>query len=148
MEGGGFIALFCFVERWMMAIIQFSERIEKALNADIRQVHGEKQINVVLDKIKPLQKYSPDYPTEKVEKLIFKILRKYPVQLQGIQVLTLPNEIDWFKVDIVRTDNREWIRTLYGISTRELMLKVCIFLYVFAKHFDEYKIEEREGNDK
>lgn len=131
-----------------MAIIQFSERIEKALNADIRQVQGEKQINVVLDKIKPLQKYSPDYPTEKVEKLIFKILRKYPVQLQGIQVLTLPNEIDWFKVDIVRTDNREWIRTLYGISTRELMLKVCIFLYVFAKHFDEYKIEEREGNDK
>lgn len=131
-----------------MAIIQFSERIEKALNADIRQVQGEKQINVVLDKIKPLQKYSPDYPTEKVEKLIFKILRKYPVQLQGIQVLTLPNEIDWFKVDIVRTDNREWIRTLYGISTRELMLKVCIFLYVFVKHFDEYKIEEREGNDK
>lgn len=131
-----------------MAIIQFSERIEKALNADIRQVQGEKQINVVLDKIKPLQKYSPDYPTEKVEKLIFKILRKYPVQLQGIQVLTLPNEIDWFKVDIVRTDNREWIRTLYGISTRELMLKACIFLYVFAKHFDEYKIEEREGNDK
>lgn len=131
-----------------MAIIQFSERIEKALNADIRQVQGEKQINVVLDKIKPLQKYSPDYPTEKVEKLIFKILRKYPVQLQGIQVLTLPNEIDWFKVDIVRTDNREWIRTLYGISTRELMLKVCIFLYVFAKHFDEYKIEGREGNDK
>lgn len=131
-----------------MAIIQFSERIEKALNADIRQVQGEKQINVVLDKIKPLQKYSPDYPIEKVEKLIFKILRKYPVQLQGIQVLTLPNEIDWFKVDIVRTDNREWIRTLYGISTRELMLKVCIFLYVFAKHFDEYKIEEREGNDK
>lgn len=131
-----------------MAIIQFSERIEKALNADIRQVQGEKQINVVLDKIKPLKKYSPDYPTEKVEKLIFKILRKYPVQLQGIQVLTLPNEIDWFKVDIVRTDNREWIRTLYGISTRELMLKVCIFLYVFAKHFDEYKIEEREGNDK
>ena len=131
-----------------MAIIQFSERIEKALNADIRQVQGEKQINVVLDKIKPLQKYSPDYPTEKVEKLIFKILRKYPVQLQGIQVLTLPNEIDWFKVDIVRIDNREWIRTLYGISTRELMLKVCIFLYVFAKHFDEYKIDEREGNDK
>ncbi len=131
-----------------MAIIQFSERIEKALNADIRQVQGEKQINVVLDKIKPLQKYSPDYPTEKVEKLIFKILRKYPVRLQGIQVLTLPNEIDWFKVDIVRTDNREWIRTLYGISTRELMLKVCIFLYVFVKHFDEYKIEEREGNDK
>ena len=131
-----------------MAIIQFSERIEKALNADIRQVQGERQINIVLDKIKPLQKYSPDYPTEKVEKLIFKILRKYPVQLQGIQVLTLPNEIDWFKVDIVRTDNREWIRTLYGISTRELMLKVCIFLYVFAKHFDEYKIEEREGNDK
>lgn len=131
-----------------MAIIQFSERIEKALNADIRQVQGEKQINVVLDKIKPLQKYSPDYPTEKVEKLIFKILRKYPVRLQGIQVLTLPNEIDWFKVDIVRTDNREWIRALYGISTRELMLKVCIFLYVFVKHFDEYKIEEREGNDK
>ena len=131
-----------------MAIIQFSERIEKALNADIRKVQGEKQINVVLDKIKPLQKYSPDYPTEKVEKLIFKILRKYPVQLQGIQVLTLPNEIDWFKVDIVRTDNREWIRTLYGISTRELMLKVCIFLYVFVKDFDEYKIEEREGNDK
>lgn len=131
-----------------MAIIQFSKRIEEALNADVRNPDGKKKINIVMDKIKPLQKYAPEYPTEKVEKLIFKILRKYPVRLQGIQVLTLPNEIDWFKVDIVRTDNREWIRTLYGIGTRELMLKVCIFLYVFAKHFDEYKIEEREGNDK
>lgn len=103
-------------------------------------VSEKENFNKMLDAVKRLPPFKNIPVThENVEKMCFRIQEKFPIRVQYIRMfINSTGEHNTFKADIKRTDNHEYLRSIYAISSYELFCKLCIFLYCVGSRLEDY----------
>lgn len=101
------------------------------LNLDYNVKHNQLIIQKALRKIKPLANYdlSEDIPLLKLELLVVKYEKKYPIIINYIEPTSIPGEINCYRAVVRNTNTGEILKTIYGCCLYELFCKLSIYFY-------------------
>lgn len=107
--------------------------IKEIINLDCREEENKELIQRALRKIKPLSNYSEDeeIPSEKIEKLIWKMSLKYKMRIRSIMTDIWSNDksIIWNVYIVNEEDLSDFHVCIYGITMYEVLAKVALFMY-------------------
>lgn len=112
--------------------------IEKVLNINCKSKEGKETLQRYLKKLKPFREFdeNEDIPLEKIEKLIYKLTRKYEIEPQYMFI----NCVDASKTSLyslgIRTPKGNWLGTVYGITIYETLAKAALKMFFEVRHND------------
>jgi hypothetical protein len=105
--------------------------VDKVLYLDCRKEEDFRRLEKSLMKL-PFINSEEDLQTEIIEEKIKKIERKYMIHLAYIMrsVVDLEDQYN----GMIKTDKEgRWLKTVYGITVKEIMMKTLFFMYFYVE---------------
>lgn len=124
-------------------------KTQEILKLDCRKEEDKGVLKKALCNIKPLMKYAEydEVPLEKIEKLIDVLTRKYEIKIGRIDMVAIQDEVTWYQVVVMRTDNLEHVGNCYGLTIYETLAKVAIKMYSDVKVNNIPTKKQRSSNE-
>lgn len=110
------------------------EIADKVINLDCRSSESIRRLEKSLMRL-PFIKSEHDLDTDRLEELIKKIERKYMIHLSYIMRNVVHGEDIYsgmLKLEGGR-DNGRWIKTVYGLTMREVLAKSLFYMYFYIE---------------
>ena len=106
------------------------------LNLDCRKEENKEIIQKALKLIKPFRKYDENTNVKQsdLEKLIRIICLKYNIRIHSLRAELFSNETEiiW-KATLINESNLKMEQFIYGLSTYEVLAKICIKMHKMVK---------------
>jgi len=106
-------------------------KLSDIMQLDFRKEES-KQVLVQALWITPFFDDGKQLAVEDLEKIVFKIRKKYPIVLAYIMSVS-NGEDEYYSAMLKRSDTNEWLTTIYGKTMFEIFGKTIIFMYSFIK---------------
>ena len=116
-----------------------AKKLMEVIEGDFRFSDFEDEAQRWLRKIDVLDKRTPEgekVKFEDLEKLIFKLQKKYGHHMQWINLVMLDDEVPWYSVSIRDGNTKDWAKTIHALTLYELYCKVVLFLYAYSRRND------------
>ena len=117
-----------------------ARKLMEVIEGDFRFSDFEEEAQKWLRKIDVLNKRTPEGKKVKfsdLEKLLFKLQKKYDARMQWISLVMLEDETPWYSVSIIDDKTKEWVKTVYALTMYELYCKVVLFLFAYSRRKNE-----------
>lgn len=126
------------------------EIVDKVMYLDCRSDEDVRRLKKSLKRL-PIIKSDEHLETDNLEKVLMKIEAKYPIHLSYIMRSYSNGEpvfTGMLKSD--KNHNGEWVKTVYGQTTWEVLAKVVFYMYYYiTKERDKLdKISNKIANQK
>lgn len=127
------------------------EQLEKIMMLDTRIEGNKEKLLNVLCNLPPFKKYKDEeekekfVTLEKLEKFVFKVVRKHCIDIQYINMTVVDNEdVAFYSASVRDAETYTWLGTVHGISFFELWAKMAVKVYAEAKKRGEDALTREE----
>lgn len=120
--------------------------LEEIMNTTCKDEQGKRKLKKYLVKLKPLKKYEKteeaEIPTEVLEKLVHKLISKYMVDIQNINITVCPaDNVSYYSSSLIDRRNYRWLGSVHARTINEVMAKIALRLF-FRIKLDEIPTRE------
>lgn len=110
-------------------------KLKEILQLDCRKTENYKIVKKALIKLPFFKKYTSytEISIEDVEIAIWKICKKYNIQMAYIMPSIINNGELYYSIMIKNRGTDEWIKSIYGHTIFESYIKTLLFLYGYSR---------------